>query len=740
MTANSTSHRSLLFGLLDILLAVTYTIILCCYAPSRHIWFNVLAIFIFAAFGIGGVGMLTHKRVGAVVAKLGATAMLVFGLVFVVVFLVSSSELVGLYGNIGGGIALMGVAAAVLLLQAVCLLPIVQLCWLRHPWHRRQAKRRRARTIGAVLAVATYFGSLWLVSAWWAYPNIRLIDEADGQIAVNYLRCRLQGGSCDDTGETASLLDENDSVVFGSLYQDGRRGPIYMGEGPNLTAALEALGDALVEAQPSDIETSHLRVDFVTARGSVLEALRAFFVMSFAPGLDGVGLQTDTTTAWLLPYELHERELLNAAQPFYFMQAKFGVDVDTASSMLYERLGGSPWEGQFFRFRIASFMETEPGHVQPLFRNSPLPPPVTREHVQEAISAAADWVVNTALMEDGRFHYQYDPIHDEFLDTEYSWPRHAGTTTFLLQAYDHTNDARYLNAAQDALDHLWTAVTEPCGRWATACVTAGAEARLGSSAIATAAYAEHYRLTGSESSLERARLLGAFLLMMQKENGDFYHRYGLSDGIDQTYETLYFSGEAAYSLALLATIDPEEPAWRDSVRATMEFWIGPYWGHFPGGFFFIEEHWTCLAIEAAHGLFNDERYDQLCFDIAHFNARLLHGEDSSPFADFEGGIGFGDVFAPQTTTTATRAEAMVAAYRISLARGEPDDELADSIRLAYRFLLAAQYDERFEQLLPNPERARGGFRHGLLGPITRIDFNQHAGSALLRGVDFVFEP
>ena len=83
---------------------------------------------------------------------------------------------------------------------------------------------------------------------------------------------------------------------------------------------------------------------------------------------------------------------------------------------------------------------------------------------------------------------------------------------------------------------------------------------------------------------------------------------------------------------------------------------------------------------------------------------------------------------------------MVAAYRLSIARGNVDEELAESIRLAYRFLLAGQYDERYAALLPSFERARGGFRHGLLIPTIRIDYNQHAGSALLRGVDYVMEP
>ena len=598
---------------------------------------------------------------------------------------------------------------------------------------------RRATRLGFVTFGAIAFvGSLFVVGAWSRYPTPREFGPNAGQYAVEYLRCRLEGNACETITVQNELTQAGTHTVFGTVYDEGRREAPCRGEGETAMAALAHVGDCLVTqlSEPGDVPSFGIRVDFVTARGPVLESVPLLLSLSVVPGLDGMGLERDGQTAWLLPYELSERGLLTSAKPFAFMDLHVGLDLELVRSLLNEAWDTSGDEGTLFRFTTESYLETETETVT-LYRSSPPAPEVTRQNIEQAIVDAADWVVR-AERDDGRFHYMYTPLNDEFLDPSYSLGRHAGTTLFLLQTYDYTGEPNYLDTAERALQYLWDLTLQSCGQNDVACVATETEARLGHSAIAVAAFVEHHLVTGQPESLERARALGRFLVMMQKPDGDFYHRYHLTDGINREAQSFYYTGEAVFALARLATVDPDESAWRDSVRQTLDFWIGDYWSHFSGGFYFVEEHWTCLAIEAAHDLFLDDRYDQFCFDIAHFYARLIHDENSSPFLDFPGGIGFGVFFPPHTTPTAARTEAIVAAYRISVARGEPDLELAAAIRSTYGFMLAAQYGESHNPLFPNPDRANGGFRESPLVPLVRIDYNQHAGSAFIRGVRLLF--
>ena len=54
-----------------------------------------------------------------------------------------------------------------------------------------------------------------------------------------------------------------------------------------------------------------------------------------------------------------------------------------------------------------------------------------------------------------------------------------------------------------------------------------------------------------------------------------------------------------------------------------------------------------------------------------------------------------------------------------------------------RFLLAHQIRDDSAYLMPNPEAARGGFLMSDVKRYIRIDFVQHACSAMLRAVDLL---
>ena len=87
---------------------------------------------------------------------------------------------------------------------------------------------------------------------------------------------------------------------------------------------------------------------------------------------------------------------------------------------------------------------------------------------------------------------------------------------------------------------------------------------------------------------------------------------------------------------------------------------------------------------------------------------------------------------PRATPAASRAEGLLAAYRIARSINDPRAaRIAASLKSFARFQLRSSSTATTVIFLPDPERARGGFRESLTSMRIRIDFVQHNISSLL---------
>jgi hypothetical protein len=105
-----------------------------------------------------------------------------------------------------------------------------------------------------------------------------------------------------------------------------------------------------------------------------------------------------------------------------------------------------------------------------------------------------------------------------------------------------------------------------------------------------------------------------------------------------------------------------------------------------------------------------------------------------------GGLGFGaaDLFPPRNTATAGMGEALDAAIAIKLKRGLPTDSDKAMLRDLLGFLLRAQWSEASCYACQSPEAIVGGFSQQLASPSIRIDYVQHAMSAIGQGGKLLF--
>ncbi|MBW2733823.1 MAG: hypothetical protein JRH20_15655 [Deltaproteobacteria bacterium] len=497
-----------------------------------------------------------------------------------------------------------------------------------------------------------------------------------------------------------------------------------------------------------------LKLDLWVGRGDLVTSIPLLFAKSIVPGVDGLALQADERHAYLLPDTLYSAELLAGYQPFFFMhEFRTGLNIKEAVTMLASRLDLTmeAWRGaqkRYSRFRVQSFLEPlaksplaksyRASTALPVVRHRVPVEHIDRSIVRAAVTRGANYVLRQ-MQDNGKFRYIYYPLHDKHSGGAYSLPRHAGTTWFLSLAYGHLRDERFGKAARKAIEYLVAHAVPPgCRDTDFACVGSQQYADLGSAGLTTVAIAEYQLATGDKRFEALARRLGSFMTMMQRESGDFCHIYAPDKGKRNCEPVLlYYSGEATLGLARLYQLTGDETLKKPIERA-LDFLTDSKYDFFMGQFFISEDHWTCIAAEAAYDAVHKESYLEFCQEFARLNRRAQL-EEGHPLHDLRGSFGITPFFMPHNTPVGSRSEANVATYLLSQRWGRPDAEVRDTILRAVRFLVDQQYTEDRYYLLRAPQKASGGMGQTPIRGSVRIDYVQHAAAAMVRALPMIPE-
>jgi hypothetical protein len=239
---------------------------------------------------------------------------------------------------------------------------------------------------------------------------------------------------------------------------------------------------------------------------------------------------------------------------------------------------------------------------------------------------------------------------------------------------------------------------------------------------------------------------------LQRENGSFFPAFDAEARRGRgEHEILYAAGQAVLSLVLLeqqldslkgsaAEPLPSRDRLKGALDRAMAFYGGPYWAKPLRDFYFFEEGWHCLAARHALSSHRNDGYEQLCIDYVASRQRSVASARDTSEPNFVGGLGFGaaDLFPPRNTATAGMGEALDAAIAIKLKRGMNVDADKAVLRDLLGFLLRAQWSEAGCYACKRPETIVGGFSQQLASPSIRIDYVQHAMSAIGQGGKLLF--
>lgn len=466
-----------------------------------------------------------------------------------------------------------------------------------------------------------------------------------------------------------------------------------------------------------------LVVEKVTAIAPVpsWEVLRA---ISFAPGLDGVHVELDGKSAWLTVDDLLSRQAYD--RWFVVGDGAFamGLDLDLVYALASSALGAPPSDvrarGQIERVRFER--SVPPPSAEQLAGKDGV------EEVQTAMFRAASYLAR-GVGDDGRFRYMVDAVTGK-TRSGYDWPRHAGATYFLAQAARLGAGPDVAGAARRAANRMRDVAMTKCGRHT--CIGVDDPVEIGTNALGAMAFVEIARAGIDPSYAAIALDLGDFLRSQQRADGEMMH-WCTRDGHPINEQTLYFSGEAALALARIhalgAATGRERTADRDASRRLVSYLTGPAWSFFGDRYFFGEEHWTCQAASELFERAPDPIAIDFCSRWMEWNRAMQSRQGDTPF-DADGALWNGPMTSPHLTPTASRAEAGVAVLAVT-----HDPALEAQMRRSLALLVRHQLPAGHAHLLADPAAVDGAIPESAVSWALRIDYSQHAGSAMGRWLD-----
>lgn len=328
-----------------------------------------------------------------------------------------------------------------------------------------------------------------------------------------------------------------------------------------------------------------------------------------------------------------------------------------------------------------------------------------------------NYLIN-ATGNNGFFLYEYDPINNDKSDS-YNILRHAGTIYSMLQLYDVTGNQELLSKAEIAIQYLLE-FEKPYGN--TSVIVYNNEIKLGGNGLAILALAEHAKITGDMRNLKTMQNLALYIKDSQNDSGGFVSKRYYSTGHKSDFDSLYYPGEAILSLCRLYSIDNNE-TWLDISEKGAMYLIEQR-SDIPTTDL-VHDHWLVIALNELYRYRDKHEYFDHSMRIAE---SIMSKQTDGVIKKTTDPNIIGSYSLPRSAPTATRTEALIAAFHLANDFGNDlskTQKILNAVSLGIQFQLRTQFIEDNMENVLYPEKAIGGFFDSLNNYIIRIDYVQH---------------
>jgi hypothetical protein len=496
---------------------------------------------------------------------------------------------------------------------------------------------------------------------------------------------------------------------IGRWFPAGGEPPRSLGEA--LRSAAEDLGRRARTSGTSRVEI--LKVDVAGPSRRLWLSSPWYLGAALDPGVDGVLGTRNGMRAFRLPAWPIERG---------------GAPADVARELARE-VGGQP---SLESYRTTSFVEgppDEPGAL-PVFRGNVLTREVSPSLLRRSLHDAARYLARS-IDADGRYCYSY-LVREDRCDEEYNVLRHAGTTYSLYQLYALFGDPDLLDAAERATGWLRAQIRTVDGDPSRAFVLEGDQAKLGGAGLAVLNLVERERTVKDGHDRILLGQLGAQIVGQQRADGYWPSLYAWRPSVPvPQWNSIYYPGEALLALVRLDRLYPD-PRYRAAALRGAEFLVERRWKWASLELFVPPDAWLAQALAELDAVAPRAWLRDYAIRIVEVTELTMLRRSEGIAPDLEGGPASGFAF-PGVAPAGSRNEATTAVWRMARRRGEraEAERLRNLAMATARFALSQQFRPANSYFLPDPARARGGFRGHAADGAIRIDYVQHNATGLL---------
>ncbi|HPA19602.1 MAG TPA: hypothetical protein PLU30_17775 [Verrucomicrobiae bacterium] len=359
--------------------------------------------------------------------------------------------------------------------------------------------------------------------------------------------------------------------------------------------------------------------------------------------------------------------------------------------------------------------------------------------LRSAITLAGGYLIRVCDS-NGRFEYVRHPDPFVRLKPSYNILRHAGTMYALADYHRWSGDAAALAAIERAAGFMRGRCIRPVeGAEGALAVWSGPgfdgesgvpRAKLGGAGLGLVALASLEALKPASVPRDEMMGVGRFILFLQREDGHFVKGFTPSKGgKDEDWQSLFYPGEAALGLCMLAEIDGDR-RWRDAALRGIRYLAISRKGEGNPP----PDHWALIATARllghhAEGISPEDRA-LLLSHARQITMAMLNDKDATDANPVLSGAWGLD---GRTTPTAIRLEGLLAILDF-ISQGDEHlrTVILGAVERGVAFLLRTQVREGLlAGGIPKSPPVAGPGADPMAAEI-RIDYVQHALSAMLQ--------
>lgn len=327
---------------------------------------------------------------------------------------------------------------------------------------------------------------------------------------------------------------------------------------------------------------------------------------------------------------------------------------------------------------------------------------VDADYVKQLIKYDLDYL-RSALHSDGKFDYAVLARFDNQIDW-YNTARHAGTIWSMIQGYQLWPEQGLKDDIDKALGYLKDQIIYN-GDAAYIYWENRDNIELGANAIALMTFTEYVKTFGDNSYLDICKALAKGIMTMQnEEKGTFIHVLNKDFTVSKEFDTVYYEGEAAYSLLKLYELTHDETLYNVAKKHVERFIAENYVKY--------NDHWMSYTFNEITKYDDDPRYYE--FALRNVTANLSY-------------------IRARRTPAPTRMEQIMCAFELyerAVERGIPTDgfdikAVLETLTVRTQRMLDGRFYPEIAMHMQNPKHVVNTYMMRYLNYRIRIDDIQH---------------